>query len=70
MERCPLERCYREIAVIEAELLAGNPDVEGLLLGLGDWHAELRILQDEKRRQDETGRRVGDKTGDAQSLIE
>ena len=70
MENSQLERCYREIAAIEAELLAGNPDVEGLLLGFGDWHAELRILKDEKRRQDETGRRVGDKTGDGQSLIE
>jgi hypothetical protein len=60
-----IERCRREIAAIEAELLAGNPDVEGLLLALADWHAELRILQDEKRRQDETRRRVGNETGDA-----
>ena len=43
-----LERCHREIASIEAELLAGNPDIEGLILGLADWHAELRILQGEE----------------------
>ena len=60
-----IERCRGEIAIIEAELLAGNPDVEGLLLALADWHAELHILQDEKRRQDETRRRVGNETGDA-----
>ena len=42
-----MERCLREIAVIEAELRAGNPDVMGLLLALADWHAELHILQGE-----------------------
>ena len=40
-------RCLREIAAIEAELRAGNPDVMGLLLAYADWHAELRILQGE-----------------------
>jgi hypothetical protein len=44
-----MERCRREIAVIEAELRAGNPDVAGLLLGYADWHAELHILQGEDR---------------------
>jgi hypothetical protein len=52
-----MERCRREIAAIEAELLAGNPDVEGLCLALSDWSAELRILQNEKRRQVEAQRR-------------
>jgi hypothetical protein len=46
-----VERCRREIAAIEAELLAGNPDVAGLCLALSDWWAELRIIQDEKRRR-------------------
>ena len=41
----PVERCCREIAAIEAELLAGNPDVAGLCLALSDWSEELRILQ-------------------------
>lgn len=40
-----IERCRREIAAIEAELLAGHPDLDGLLLALSDWSAELRILQ-------------------------
>jgi hypothetical protein len=65
-----IERCRREIAAIEAELLAGNPDVQGLCLALADWHAELRILQNEKRRQALTWRRVGTETGDAQPLTE
>ena len=46
-----MERCRREIAAIEAELLAGNPDVAGLCLALSDWHAELRILEEEQRAQ-------------------
>jgi hypothetical protein len=40
-----IERCRIEIAAIEAELLAGNPDVGGLCLALSDWWAELRILE-------------------------
>ena len=40
-----IERCHREIAAIEAELLAGNPDIQGLCLALSDWCAELRILE-------------------------
>ena len=52
-----MDRCRKEIAAIEAELLAGNPDVEGLCLALSDWSAELRILEDEKRRQVETRQR-------------
>ena len=46
-----MDRCRREIAAIEAELLAGNLDVAGLCLALSDWSAELRILQNEKRRR-------------------
>jgi hypothetical protein len=65
-----IERCNREIAAIEAQLLAGHPDVQGLCLALSDWHAELRILQDEKRRQALTRRRVGTETGGAQPLTE
>jgi len=43
-----MERCRREIAAIEAEILAGNPDLPGLCLALSDWSAELRILQSER----------------------
>jgi hypothetical protein len=44
-----IERCRREIAAIEAELLAGNPDIQGLCLALSDWWAELRIIEAEQR---------------------
>jgi hypothetical protein len=47
----PIERCKREIAAVEAELLAGNPDLRGLCLALADWHAEWRILEREARIQ-------------------
>ena len=51
MERCQVERCKREIAAIEAEILAGNPDLQGLCLALSDWSAELRILEAEQRQE-------------------
>ena len=57
-----MERCLREIAAIEAELRAGNPDVMGLLLALADWHAKLQILRDERSEHDESeaaNRKVG-----------
>ena len=40
-----IDRCRREIAGIEAQLRAGHRDLQGLLLALADWHAELRLLQ-------------------------
>lgn len=46
-----IDRCRREIAAIELELRAGNPDVAGLCLALFDWSMELRILQNEERRR-------------------
>jgi hypothetical protein len=39
-----MDRCRREIAEIEALIRAGHPDLQGLLLGLSDWSAELRLL--------------------------
>jgi len=42
-----IERCKREIAAIEAEILAGNPDLQGLCLALLDWSAELRLIEKE-----------------------
>ena len=65
-----MQRCRREIAAIEAEILAGNPDLPGLCLALSDWSTELRILQDEERRQAETRRREGDGMDGFQVLIE
>ena len=52
-----MERCRREIAAIETQLRAGHPDIQGLCLALSDWSAELRILQDEERRQADARRR-------------
>ena len=43
-----MERCKREIAVIEEQLRAGHPDVHGLCLALADWSEELRILEGEQ----------------------
>jgi hypothetical protein len=41
------ERCRREIAGIEALILAGHSDVRGLCQALADWSAELRIIEQE-----------------------
>ncbi len=49
MECDQIERCKREIAAIEAEILAGSPDLPGLCLALSEWHAEWRILEAEQR---------------------
>ena len=65
-----MERCRREIAAIEAEIRAGNPDLPGLCLALSDWSAELRILQNEERRQAETRRREKDVMDAVQPLRE
>ena len=65
-----MERCRREIAAIEAEIRAGNPDLPGLCLALRDWSVELRILQDEKRRQEGTRRREVEGMGESQALME
>jgi hypothetical protein len=73
MERCPLERCYREIATIEAELLSGHPDVQGLCLALSDWWAELRIIEAEQRQEKPPGLNpaAGEKQiGSGHALIE
>ena len=59
-----MERCRREIAAIEAEFLAGNPDLPGLCVALSDWHAELRILQNEVRQHEDSdqNREAGERT--------
>lgn len=44
-----MDRCRREIAEIQRELRAGNPDVHGLCLGLKDWSTELRILEQQQQ---------------------
>jgi hypothetical protein len=40
-----MERCHREIAEVEAQILSGHPDLNGLLLALADWSTESRMLQ-------------------------
>ena len=65
-----MERCRREIAAIESEILAGNPDIAGLCLALSDWSAELQLIQNEERRQEETRRRERDGVGVDQALTE
>jgi hypothetical protein len=46
--RREIECCRREIAGIEAQLRSGHRDLQGLLLALSDWHAEIRLLQREE----------------------
>jgi hypothetical protein len=43
-----MERCHREIAEIESQIVSGHSDVMGLCLALSDWNAELRLLEKEK----------------------
>jgi hypothetical protein len=70
MESQRIKRCRLEIAAIEVEILAGNPDLVGLTLALADWSAELRMLQNEQRRQEGTRRREGGAIEGAQPLSE
>ena len=60
-----MERRRREIAAIEAEIRAGNPDLPGLCLALSDWWAELRIRQDEERRREIIRRRKKGRLGES-----
>jgi hypothetical protein len=45
LQDADINRCRREIAAIEAQILAGHPDLEGLCRALADWSGELRLLQ-------------------------
>ena len=65
-----MDRCGREIAAIEAEIRAGNPDLPGLCLALADWFTELRILQNEERRQEGTRRREVKGMDESQAVME
>ena len=51
------ERCIREIVEIEAQIRGGNPDLQGLCLALGDWSAELRLIQANSVMQTLVGRK-------------
>ena len=56
----------REIAAIETQILAGNPDLQSLCLALSDWSGELRILQNEQRRWKPSPRRREEQGWDAE----
>ena len=58
-----MDRCRAEIAEAKRLLRAGHPDVEGLCLMLSDWSAELRVLEEEQRRQSEDWRRGAAEAG-------
>ena len=45
LQSADIDRCRREIAAIETQILDGHPDLEGLCLALSDWSGELRLLQ-------------------------
>ncbi len=47
--RREVERCLTEIAELRALLFAGHPDIEGLVLAIADWSAELRLLEGQRR---------------------
>jgi hypothetical protein len=48
-QEAAIETCRREIAEIEALLLAGHRDVQGLCLALSDWSVELRLIDEDCR---------------------
>ena len=50
MEHSHVEGCRREIAAIEEQIRAGNPDLQGLCLALSDLSAKLRILLAEREK--------------------
>jgi hypothetical protein len=60
MLRREIDRCLQEIASIEEALRSDHPDVAGLCLALSDWSMELRILQNEERRQAENPAALGE----------
>ncbi len=49
-----VERCIAEIEAAEAQLRAGHPDMQGLLLCLADWHTERRLIEKEERHGNAT----------------
>jgi len=40
-----MERCLREIEVLDGLLRGGHPDVEGLCMALFDWRTELKLIE-------------------------
>ena len=48
-----LERCDKEIRLVEELLLSGHPDSEGLVLALHDWRTERRLIMEADSGSDE-----------------
>jgi hypothetical protein len=63
-----IARAQREIAAIEAEIRAGNPDLQGLCRGLVDWSCELRRLEKEQAEQSDLAGAAAERSADATSL--
>jgi hypothetical protein len=45
-----LARCDAELAALEREMRAGNPQVEGIARAIIDWSMERRLIEHETRR--------------------
>jgi len=58
-----MDRCRAEIAEAQRLLRAGHPDVEGLCMALADWSGELRLLEEQQRRQSGDWRRAAGEAG-------
>jgi hypothetical protein len=43
-----MERCLREFAAREREILAGKQELPELCLALRDWSTDLRIIQQDE----------------------
>jgi hypothetical protein len=63
-----IARAQREIEAIEAEIRAGNPDVQGLCRGLVDWSCELRRLEKEQAEQRDLAGTAAEGSRDATSF--
>jgi hypothetical protein len=65
-----MERCLREFAAREREILAGKQELPELCLALRNWSRELRIIQGEERRRAALRRREWQEASENHALIE
>jgi hypothetical protein len=69
-EGAQIERCRLEIVCLEAELLAGNPDVGALWMAPSEWSSELRISKTTNAASPKAGGTEGSEFGEDQALRE
>lgn len=50
-----MARCSREIKRVEAQILCGHTDLNGLCLALADWSEELRLIRRELDESEKAG---------------